>query len=289
MEYAYLPGTVRERIQDLIKERKITQAELADQIGMSDGALSRFLSGKTDKIGDDAIIKVANFLGVSTDFILGQTDFPERRNYDIGELGLSYKAAMALYTREVDSDVVNRILESPQFPEITRMIARYFDNTFADGFAARNALMDTLRQYISTADTSGLSNPQKGAEAAAQLIDAQIIQPDELDVSMIQKALMDMLREIKAGIRAQTSTTELATKQITEAMMQSMAKGENSVPSVPGASPEQLAGVYSALTGASPELGQQFSGLIQNFVTGFMDIAEKQGLTNGDTNGTSDQ
>ena len=71
MEYAYLPGTVRERIQDLIKERKITQAELADKIGMSDGALSRFLSGKTDKIGDDAIIKAANFLGVSTDFILG--------------------------------------------------------------------------------------------------------------------------------------------------------------------------------------------------------------------------
>ena len=31
MEYAYLPGTVRERIQDLIKERKITQAELADK------------------------------------------------------------------------------------------------------------------------------------------------------------------------------------------------------------------------------------------------------------------
>lgn len=91
--------------------------------------------------------------------------------------------------------------------------------TFADGFTARNALMDTLRQYVSTANTSGLSDPQKGAEAAAQLIDTQIIQPDELDVSMIQKALMDMLREIKVGIRAQTSTTELATKQITEAMM----------------------------------------------------------------------
>lgn len=289
MEYAYLPGTVRERIQDLIKERKITQSELADQIGMSDGALSRFLSGRTDKIGDDAIIKAANFLGVSTDFILGQTDFPERRNYDIGELGLSYKAAMALYTRQVDTDVVNRILESPQFPEITRMIARYFDNTFADGFAARNALMDTLRQYVSTADTSGLSNPPEGIEAVTQLIDAQSIQPDELDVSMIQKALMDMLREIKAGIQSQTSTTELATKQIAEAMMQGIEKGKNAIPAVPSASPEQLAGVYSALTGASPELGQQFSGLIQNFITGFMDIAERQGLTNGDTNGISEQ
>ncbi len=99
MEQAYLPGTVRDRIQDLLKERKISQVELASKINMSESALSRFLSGRTDKIGNENILKIAEFLGVSTDFILGQTDFPERRNYDIAELGLSYKAAMALYTR----------------------------------------------------------------------------------------------------------------------------------------------------------------------------------------------
>ncbi len=109
MEQAYLPGTVRQRIQNQLKERKITQGELAAEIGISESALSRFLSEKTDKIGDESIIKIADFLGVSTDCIPGRTDFPERRNYDIEELGLSYKAAMALYTREVDTDVVNRI------------------------------------------------------------------------------------------------------------------------------------------------------------------------------------
>ena len=144
MEQAYLPGTVRQRIQDQLKERKITQGELAAAIGMAESSLSRFLSEKTDKIGDEYIIKIADFLGVSTDFILGQTDFPERRNYDIGELGLSYKAAIALYTREVDTDVVNRILENPQFPAITRMIARYFKDSNAEGPAGLNAMWDTM-------------------------------------------------------------------------------------------------------------------------------------------------
>ena len=46
MEQAYLPGTVRQRIQELIKERKITQAELAAEIGMAESSLSRFLSEK---------------------------------------------------------------------------------------------------------------------------------------------------------------------------------------------------------------------------------------------------
>ena len=280
MEQAYLPGTVRQRIQELIKERKITQAELAAEIGMAESSLSRFLSEKTDKIGDEYIIKIADFLGVSTDFILGQTDFPERRNYDIGELGLSYKAAMALYTREVDTDVVNRILENPQFPEITRMISRYFKDTIAEGFAVQNAMWDTLQQLTGTADTSHLANPQEGTEAAAQILSMMKTAPHEKDVEAIQAAIMTMLQDIKAGIQTQTPTTELATKQITQSMMQSMVKGENAVPALQSISPEQLAGAYSTLPGATPELGGQFSDLIKNFIRDYIDIAQKQGLTN---------
>lgn len=280
MEQVYLPGTVRHRIQELIKERKITQAELAAEIGMAESSLSRFLSEKTDKIGDEYIIKIADFLGVSTDFILGQTAFPERRNYDIEELGLSYKAAMALYTREVDTDVVNRILESPQFPEITRMIARYFKDSNAEGPAGLNAMWDTMRQMIGTLDTSHLTNPQEGTEAAAQILGMMKTAPHEKDVEAIQSALMTMLQDIKTGIQTQTPTTELATKQITQSMMQSMVKGENAVPALQSISPEQLAGAYSTLPGATPELGGQFSELIKNFIRDFMDIAQKQGLTN---------
>ena len=280
MEQTYLPGTVRERIQDQLKERKITQGELAAEIGMAESSLSRFLSAKTDKIGDEYIIKIADFLGVSTDFILGQTDFPERRNYDIGELGLSYKAAMALYAREVDTDVVNRILENPQFPAITRMIARYFKDSNAEGPAGLNAMWDTMQQMIGTLDTSHLANPQEGTEAAAQILGMMKTAPHEKDVEAIQSALMTMLQDIKTGIQTQTPTTELATKQITQSMMQSMVKGENAVPALQSISLEQLAGAYSTLPGATPELGGQFSDLIKNFIRDFMDIAQKQGLTN---------
>ena len=281
MEQTYLPGTVRERIQDQLKERKITQGELAAEIGMAESSLSRFLSAKTDKIGDEYIIKIADFLGVSTDFILGQTDFPERRNYDIGELGLSYKAAMALYTREVDTDVVNRILENPQFPAITRMIARYFKDSNAEGPAGLNAMWDTMQQMIGTLDTSHLANPQEGAEAAAQILDLLKTPPYEKDIETIQTALINMLREIKTGIQTQTPVTELATRQLTQVMMENMVKGENAVPAVQMISLEQLAGAYSTLPGATPDLGTQFAGLIKNFIRDFMDIVQKQGLTNG--------
>ena len=283
MDQIYLPGTVRQRIQDQLKERKITQGELAAEIGISESALSRFLSEKTDKIGDEYIIKIADFLGVSTDFILGQTDFPERRNYDIGELGLSYKAAMALYTREVDTNVVNRILENPQFPAITRMIARYFKDSSAEGPAGLNAMWDTMQQMADTLDTSHLVNPQEGIEATTQILDLLKTSPHEKDIETIQTALMNMLREIKTGIQTQTPVTELATKQITQSMMENVVKGENALPAVRTISLEQLARAYSKLPGGTPELGEQFSGLVEDFIRGYIDIAQKQGMTNGNS------
>lgn len=280
MNQTYLPGTVRQRIQDQLKERKITQAELAAAIKMSESALSRFLSAKTDKIGDEYIIKIAGHLGVSTGFILGQTDFPERRNYDIGELGLSYRAAMALYTREVDSDVVNRILEHPRFPAITRMIARYFKDAYAECLAGQNAMWDTLLEFVDAVDTSRLANPREGVEAVNQILNAQRQPPHEIDIEMIQSALMEMLRDIKSGIQTRTPTTELATRQITQAMMETMTKGSGARSLTPQIPLEQLAGVYSALPGGTPKLGEQFSGLIRDFIMGYIEIAQKQGLTN---------
>ena len=59
MDQVYLPGKIRDRIQDLMKSRKVTQAELAAKIGCSESALSRFISGKTDKLGDESIIRIA--------------------------------------------------------------------------------------------------------------------------------------------------------------------------------------------------------------------------------------
>ena len=59
MEQVFLHEKIRDRIQDLMKSHKVTQAELAARIGCSESMLSRFISGKTDKLGDENIIRIA--------------------------------------------------------------------------------------------------------------------------------------------------------------------------------------------------------------------------------------
>ena len=74
-ENVYPPGKIRNRIQDLMKSRKVIQAELATRIGVSEGSLRRFISGKTDKLGDENIIRIARVINVSADFLLGEAKF----------------------------------------------------------------------------------------------------------------------------------------------------------------------------------------------------------------------
>ena len=97
MENTFLPGTVRQRLADLMKYHKVSQTDLALKIGCGDSLLSRFLTGKTDKIGDENIIRIARVFNVSTDFLLGVTNVPDRKNYEIDELGLSAQAARKRY------------------------------------------------------------------------------------------------------------------------------------------------------------------------------------------------
>lgn len=77
MSQTWLPGDTRQRIQDLIKDSNSTQADLAAVIGLSESALSRYLKGQTEMLGDGYIIRIAKHFNVSTDFLLGETDIPD--------------------------------------------------------------------------------------------------------------------------------------------------------------------------------------------------------------------
>ena len=188
-ESVFLPAAVRDRIWDLLKERKVTQAELAARIGCSESSLSRFISGKTDKLGDENIIRIARAFDVSTDFLLGEVDEPDRKNYDISELDLSVEAARNLYTQKVNPKIVSYLLENPQFADTTYQIARYLDNELTSGFAAQNQLYSMVSSMLGTV-------PQ-----AADEVKSLRTPIDQAELSSIQNSFMKAVRAVKKGSR----------------------------------------------------------------------------------------
>ena len=66
------------RIRDLREDLDKTQTEIAKMLGMSQTGYSKYETGEND-IPTAILIKLANLYKVSIDYLLGQTDNPERK------------------------------------------------------------------------------------------------------------------------------------------------------------------------------------------------------------------
>lgn len=83
-----------ERIEDLLKEKKISQRTLAKKINISTSALSNYINNNQTPSAD-IILKIADELKTSTDYLLGRTRYKywNEQNIDISnQLALSTEA-----------------------------------------------------------------------------------------------------------------------------------------------------------------------------------------------------
>ena len=214
MEGAYLPGNIRQRMQELMKEHKITQAQLATRIGSTESAISRFVSGKTDKISTEHLLRIAKVFEVSTDFLLGEVNTPDRTNFDIEELGLSVQAARNLYTHKVNPRVVNALLENPEFANTTNLISGYLDDELAKGFAAQNQLYATV---------AGMLKSQPEAVDDVKKLQTPTYQAD---LTAIQRSFMSAVQAVKKEVGNDLSANRELTSQAVKKIYAELTKGQ---------------------------------------------------------------
>lgn len=170
MPHEYLPGTVGYRIQNLINEKKITQAILAEKTGISKATLSRYISAEDAKIPHDSLLKIARYFGVSTDFLLGATDIPYRTNFDIEELGLTANAAKKLYTGEVNPHIISQMIENPAFAKVVFEVGHFVDGTTSAAMASYNKVLSITEKLL---QKQGKTNPRDKSIAVQALKDVR--------------------------------------------------------------------------------------------------------------------
>ena len=228
MSGAYLPGDTRQRIQDLIKDSSITQAELAGIIGLSESALSRYLKGQTEMLGDGYIIKIAKHFNVSTDFLLGETNIPDRKNYDIAELGISADAATLLYTGRLDSRVLNLLLENPHFPQLLALLARYQKEIVRSGIAAMNQQLTFINSLLLAQAESVPDSAGAATQLAADLkgVRMPVI---NADTTAIQNLFMLIVRDIKEQGETIAADSNAVTVQVLQRLREELSKGQDSL------------------------------------------------------------
>ena len=264
MDTVFLPGNIRQRLLDLMKHNNVSQTELARKIGCNDSLLSRFLSEKTDKLGDENIIRIARAFNVSTDFLLGVTTVPDRKNYEIDELGLSAQAARNLYTGKANAQVVNYLLESPRFLELTYILEQYFNDTVAAGYAAQNQLYATLSSLTRK------SAKTKAAAQAANEINRLKTPVYQADLATIENQFMMAVKEVKKEISNDFDAIRAMTAEEAEKMFSEITKGQDmeSLTVTPKQVSDLIIGSVAGMDCIDPDalntLGEALTGLFQS-------------------------
>ena len=266
METVFLPGNIRQRLFDLMKHNNVSQTELARKIGCNDSLLSRFLSEKTDKLGDENIIRIARAFNVSTDFLLGVTTVPDRKNYEIDELGLSAQAARNLYTGKANAQVVNYLLESPRFLELTYILEQYFNDTVAAGYAAQNQLYATLSSLTRK------SAKTKAAAQAANEIHRLTTPVYQADLATIESQFMLAVKEVKKEIGNDFAAIRAMTAEETERMFTEITKGQDmeNLTVTPQQTSDMIVGSVAGMGCVDPDalntFGEALTGLFQSIL-----------------------
>ena len=118
------------------------------------------------------------------------------------------------------------------------MIALYFDETLASGFAAQNQIFQSLSSMLLA---TGKEQPEirKASQQAAQVVSLNKVPVFQADLTNIQTQFMAVLREIKKEMASGEEVSQSMTKEMTEQMFSELTKGQDLLH--PSISPKQLA------------------------------------------------
>ena len=233
------PGNSRERIQDLLRERGMSQAELAEKIGLSESSLSRYLSGQTDKLSADNIVAIARAFEVTTDFLLCLTDIPFTTNYDIAKLGMSGKAAEKLLRRKVNPETVSQLIETQGFNLLIQQLDVARKGTYDAGYLYMSEMISGARSLFANA---AQENPDDRRAMKKTLEDMRSLQamPRQIELAGVEDAMRQIVAEFRKGTESYLAETQKLTSEIMRKITGSLRTQMNNPVKLRGITPEMM-------------------------------------------------
>ena len=199
----WLPGTFRERLKETRKAKRISRNKVADYLGINPATYGRIEKGDIQTINSDYLIKLSELFGVTTDYLLGLSNVPERTYYDVERLGLSVNAAKNLLSGKADGRVMNELLLNKKFLTATRLMADYFTLSVTNYIQAKSELLAFNLAEIE--ELAGEGKLQVDGELIGQKIemDFEKMIAAKDPVQVIHTKLMAALEEIRAKMVAE--------------------------------------------------------------------------------------
>ena len=142
--------TIQERIKDLRVDHNLTLEQLAEKTGLSSSALGNYETNEYKDISHCAIIKLAKFYGVTTDYLLGFSETKKHSKADINSLRLSDEMSELLQQGKINIPLFCELATHRVFPKLLADIEIYVNRFASKMIGFLNSFVDAGREQIIT-------------------------------------------------------------------------------------------------------------------------------------------
>ena len=137
--------TIQERLKDLRLNKGLKLEELAEQTGISKSALGSYEKDDYKEINHGNLILLADFYGVSLDYLFCRTENRAEINTPLRELHLSDEMVALLKSGRINNRLLCELATHKDFIKFLADIEIYVDGIATMQIQNLNALVDTVR------------------------------------------------------------------------------------------------------------------------------------------------
>ena len=197
--------TIGERLKDLRVERKLTLEQLAAEVGISKSALGKYESDNGKDISPYSILVLADYYGVSCDYLMGRTETKNHPNTALHELHLSDASIDVLRTGKFNHRLLSELICHKDFQRFMLDAEIYVDRIADMRVNDMNAVLEAVRQMAL------MKNGGEENDLHLRTLEVAQIREDEYFGSLIADDLKDILRDIRNEHRPDTMTADETT------------------------------------------------------------------------------
>lgn len=194
--------TIGERLKDLRVERKLTLEQLADEVGISKSALGKYESDNGKDISPYSISLLADYYGVSSDYLMGRTETKNHPNTALHELHLSDGAIDVLKTGNFNHRLLSEMICHKNFQTLMLDAEIYVDRIADMRIHDMNAVLEAVRHMTLA--------KYKGEEEDLHLRTLAVaqVQEEEYFGHVVSKDMAAILHDIRDAHKTDSTTAD---------------------------------------------------------------------------------
>ena len=218
--------TITERLKDLRKKRGLTLEALSEATKISRSALGTYETGEFKDISPFSIVRLAEFYGVTTDYLMGVSNLEKEADVEIQELRLTNEALNVLKSGHFSGKLLSEVISHDDFPRLMTDMEIFVDRIASMQVENLNYGIGTARSIVQKQ-----YRPDEN-ELFYRTAELGKVPADEYVSSVLRDDLTGILRDIRKArpkkIRDDSDISSAAVIDEFQKKVQAVIEGEGS-------------------------------------------------------------